>query len=209
MDRIPSRWRGDAVTSAHEEGAYTATKYLIKLGHKRIATITGPLSGTSAAERLSGFIRAMKEARLAILPGYIQEAHFDKASGHEKTNALLHLRTRPTAIFAANDLIAFGALAAIRQAGLVCPTDISVIGFDNLDVGDTSPSLSTVDQFVYDLGSKAVQIIVDRVAGDKSSAKRVRMPTELRIKDSTCAPQGIKSSPVKKTIGNSRPSKSR
>ncbi len=191
MDRIPSRWRGDAVTSAHEEGAYAATRYLLNLGHKRIATITGQLSGTSAAERLSGFLRAMKEANLSVAPEYIQETTFTKAGGKEKTAVLLRLRARPTAIFAANDLIAFGALTAIREEDLACPEDVSVFGFDNLDLGDvTTPALSTVDQFAYKLGAKAAQIVVNRVAGDKSPANRICIPTELKVKDSACMPRG-------------------
>jgi hypothetical protein len=128
MDRIPPRWRGDAVTSAHEMGAYEATRHLISLGHKRIATITGPLQGTSAVERLAGFQRAMKEAGLSVPREYVQESEFNLAGGRDKAASLLNLRTRPTAIFAANDLIAIGAIKATREAGLSCPDDISIFG---------------------------------------------------------------------------------
>ncbi len=202
LDRIPPRWRGDAVTSAHEEGAYAATKHLIQLGHKRIATITGPLSGTSAIERLSGFMRAMKESNLAVRPEYVQETSFNQAGGGEKAAILLHLKSRPTAIFAANDLIAFGTLTAIREEGLVCPDDVSVVGFDNLDLGDaTIPSISTVDQFVYKLGAKAAQLVVDRMAGDNSPASRVCIPTKLKIKGSTTVPRKDRRPPAKAASG--------
>ena len=190
MDRIPTGWRGDAVTSAHEEGAYQATNYLIELGHKRIATITGPLKGTSAAERLNGFMRAMKEARLPVPAGYIEETTFTKDGGQARANVLLRQRSRPTAIFAANDLIAFGALTAIHDAGLACPDDISVLGFDSLDIGDaTAPTLSSVEQFASRLGASAAQIILDRVGGDKGPARRVCIPTSLRVKGSTGSPR--------------------
>jgi LacI family transcriptional regulator len=186
VDRIPPRWRGDAVTSAHEMGAYQATKHLISLGHERIATITGPMQGTSAVERLAGFQRAMKEARLTVHRQYIQETSFNRAGGFERAEFLLKLRTRPTAIFAANDLIAMGAIKATRKAGLSCPENISIFGFDNLEMDDeTTPSLSTVDQFTSELGARAAQIVINRVAGDKSPATRICIPTCLRLRGST------------------------
>lgn len=186
MDRIPPHWRGDSVTSAHETGAYEATRHLIRLRHKRIATITGPIPGTSAVQRLSGFLRAMKEANLPVPPEYIQETTFDRAGGREKAAFLLDLKMRPTAIFAANDLIAMGAIKATREAGLSCPEDISIFGFDNLEIDDeTVPSLSTVDQFIAELGMRAAQIVIDRMSGDKSPAKRICIPTSLRLRGST------------------------
>jgi len=191
MDRIPRKWKGDSVTTKHEEGAYAATKYLIGLGHERIATIAGPLTSPSSSARLKGFRRAMKEARLSIPPGYIQEAEFNKQAGHEKGIALVGLRRRPTAIFAANDLVGFGVLAAVREAGLRCPMDISVVGFDNLDDSDiVAPALTTVDQFGYQLGAKAAQIVIDRTRGDKRSARRIMLAPELRIKESSAPPTG-------------------
>lgn len=186
MDRIPPRWRGDAVTSAHEMGAYEATRHLISLGHKRIATITGPMQGTSAVQRLAGFQRAMKEAGLPVPREYIQESEFNRAGGREKAVFLLNLRTRPTAIFAANDLIAIGVIKATREAGLSCPDDISIFGFDNLEMDDeTVPSLSTVDQFISELGVRAAQIVISRLAGDKSAAIQICIPTSLRLREST------------------------
>jgi len=186
MDRIPHKWRGDTVTSKHEQGAYAATRHLIELGHKRIATITGRLTGPSAQARLEGFKRAMLESNLPLPPEYIEEAEFNKSVGHEKAAALLKLRKRPTAIFAANDLIAFGVLAAAREAGVVCPDDLSLVGFDNLDDSDaTVPTLSTVDQFAYKLGANATQIIVDRARGKAGAAKRISLEPELKIKESS------------------------
>jgi LacI family transcriptional regulator len=185
VDRIPPKWRGNAVTSAHEEGAYEATKHLISLGHRHIATITGPIQGTSARERLAGFQRAMKEARLPVPIEFIQETRFDRTGGFEKAEFLLKLSARPTAIFAANDLIAMGAIKATRKLGVSCPESISIVGFDNLEMGDeTTPSLSTVDQFTSQLGAHAAQIVINRVGGDKGPATRVCIPTCLRLRSS-------------------------
>jgi LacI family transcriptional regulator len=188
VDRIPTKWRGDSVTSDHEHGAFVATKHLIALGHKRIATIAGPLSGPSAQSRLTGFRRAMESEGLRIPAEYVEQAEFNKAAGHEKAVKLLRLRQRPTAIFAANDLIAFGVLTALRAVGLRCPEDVSLVGFDNLDDSDvTVPRLSTVDQFAYQLGARAVETVVARARGEGGSPRCLLLSPELCIKDSTAA----------------------
>jgi DNA-binding LacI/PurR family transcriptional regulator len=193
VDRIPPKWKGDSVSSDHKAGAYAATKHLIGLGHERIATITGPLAGPSAQARMEGFHRAMRSSRLTVPSDYVQEGEFNKTAGHDKAAVLFRLKKRPTAIFAANDLIALGVLAAMREADLRCPGDISLMGFDNLDDSDaTVPTLSTMDQFVYQLGAKAAQTVVDRVRGDVGPTKRILLTPELRSKESTAAPSGKK-----------------
>ncbi len=189
VDRIPPKWRGDSVTSAHEKGAFAATQHLFNLGHQRIATITGPLTATSAQERLEGYRRAMHSARLPVFPYYVQESEFNKAAGHMKAAVLLRTVPRPTAIFAANDLIAFGVLAAIREANLHCPEDVSVVGYDNLDEGDiTVPALTTVDQFAYRIGEKAAEIIVQQTHKKATEPRQVVLSPELRVRASTAPP---------------------
>jgi len=95
---------------------------------------------TNAQDRLRGFKRALLEKKIHIDPEYIQETNFDQQGGYAKTMLLLRMIPRPTLIFAANDMIAFGALLAFREAGLHCPEDISLIGFDNLQFAEmTSP----------------------------------------------------------------------
>lgn len=191
VDRIPAKWKGDSVTSNHEEGAFTATSHLIALGHRRIATITGPHAGPSAVARRKGFERAMRSARLPVPPGFVQEAVFNKAAGYEKARVLLRLKNRPTAIFAANDLIAFGVLAALREMKLRCPEDVSLVGFDNLDDSDvTVPALTTVDQFAYQIGVTAAQTVVDRMRSGDGATRHVLLTPELRVKESTAPPPG-------------------
>src|SRR5258708_1026754 len=163
IDRLPKNWSGDSVTANHEAGAYNATRHLIQLGHTRLATITGPLHLTNAKERLGGFRRAMKEAKLHLSPEYAQETSFDKQGGYAKTLILLRLIPRPTAIFAGNDMIALGALLAVREAGLRCPEAISIIGFDVLTLAENpNPSLSAVAQSGYQLGTTAARLLLDR-----------------------------------------------
>jgi LacI family transcriptional regulator, galactose operon repressor len=189
IDRLPKNWRGDTVTADNEAGAYNATRCLLQFNHTRLAAITGPLHLTNSKERLNGFKRAMKEAKLHLAPEYIQETTFDKRGGYSKTLVLLRLIPRPTAIFAGNDMIALGTLLAIREAGLRCPEDISIMGFDDLDLAETTnPALSSVSQSGYQLGTTATRILLDRIAGDKSPSKHIILETSLKLRDSVAPP---------------------
>lgn len=189
VDRLPRKWAGDSVTANNEEGALNATRYLLQMGHKTLAMIVGPLRLTNARERLNGFKRALKEAKLHLGSEYVQETTFDKQGGYSKTLLLLRLIPRPTAIFAGNDMIALGALRAVREAGLRCPEDVSVMGFDDLDVAEvTDPALSSVSQSGYQLGTAAAQILIDRLHGDKSPAKHVVLKTTLSLRSSVTIP---------------------
>ena len=190
VDRLPKNWSGDSVTANNEAGAYNATRHLLQLGHTRLATITGPLHFTNAKERLVGFKRAMKKAKLHHLsPEYVQETSYDKQGGHAKTLILLRLIPRPTAIFAGNDMIALGALLAVREAGLRCPEDVSIIGFDDLDLCEsTNPSLSSVSQSGYQLGTTAARLLLDRREGDTSPAKHIVLETLLNLRHSVAPP---------------------
>lgn len=189
IDRLPRNWKGDSVTADNERGAYQATRHLIQLGHAHLAAIAGPLHLTNAKERLDGFKQAVREARLHLGPEYIQETTFDKQGGYLKTLLLLRLIPRPTAIFAGNDMIALGALLAIREAGLLCPKDISLMGFDDLDIAETTnPSLSSVSQSGYQLGTTAARILIDRIQGDTSPSKHVVLETALNLRDSISMP---------------------
>jgi DNA-binding LacI/PurR family transcriptional regulator len=192
IDRLPKNWTGDSVTANNEAGAYNATRHLIQSGHIRLATITGPLHLTNAMERLGGFKRAMKQAKLHLSPEYVQETTFDKQGGRAKTLILLRLIPRPTAIFAGNDLIALGALLAVREAGLRCPEDISIMGFDDLDLAETTnPSLSSVSQPGYQLGTTAARILLDRREGDTSPAKHIVLETLLHLRHSVAPPSEV------------------
>jgi DNA-binding LacI/PurR family transcriptional regulator len=189
VDRLPKDWNGDSVTAANERGAYEAASYLLRHGHKRLAIITGPRHLTSAQDRLNGFKRALSEKRISIGAEYIQEAAFDRHSGYLKAVFLLRLIPRPTAIFAGNDMIAFGALLAFREMGLHCPEEISLMGFDNLDLAEmTNPPLSSVSQPGYQMGMAAAQILVDRVGGASGPAKHLVLKTALQIRASVAPP---------------------
>ncbi len=192
IDRLPKGWDGDSVTANNQSGAYRATQHLIKMGHKRLAVITGPLHLTNAEERLNGFKQAVDEAGLELAPEYVQETTFDKQGGFSKTKLLLRLIPPPTAIFAGNDMIALGVLTAIRDAGLHCPDDVSVMGFDDLDIAETTnPALSSVSQSGYQLGMTAARILLERIGGDSAKAKHVVIETSLKIRDSVSVPASL------------------
>jgi len=185
VDRLPYQWDGDTVTSMNEQGSYEATKYLIALGHRRLAMISGPSHLTNSGERVAGFRRALAEAKIKLAAKYIQEGDFNKQSGYERAKLLLQMDPRPSAIFAANDLLAFGAMNAIRDTGLRCPEDVSVIGFDNLDLAEVvTPPLTSVEQSGYNLGAVAAQLIADRIRGDKSPRRAHILPTALKLRAS-------------------------
>jgi LacI family transcriptional regulator len=132
----------------------------------------------------------MQEAKLPISSDYIQETTFDKQGGYSKSMTLLRMLPRPTAFFAGNDMIALGVLLAVREIGLRCPEDISVLGLDNLDFAETtSPSLSSVHQSGYQLGATAARIVPDRISGD-TSPKHCILQTELKIRESVAALAG-------------------
>jgi len=180
IDRKPQGWKCDTVYAGNESGAYAATLHLIDHGHRRIAVIGGPAHLANARQRLQGFRRALKEAGIPLPQAYLQTGRFDRASGLEAALCLLRPPTRPTAIFAANDLMAMGAMMAVRELGLRCPEDVSIVGFDNLEIDEVlHPPLTTVQQPVYALGVTAAERLLQRIAGLAEDPKEFVLETEL------------------------------
>lgn len=195
IDRLPRNWDGDSVTINNAAGAFHATSYLIEIGHRRLAAITGPMDLTNSQDRLKGFKRALREAGLEIVPDYLQETTFDRVGGYAKTKMLLQMSPRPTAILACNDMIALGVLLAIRDENLRCPEDISLIGFDGLDLTEmTTPQLSSVYQSPYQMGAVAAQLALDRVAHSTGPMRRVVLKTELKVRGSVAPPPKLEPS---------------
>ena len=185
IDRRPVKWKGDIVAVANEEGGYRAGRFLLQMGHRRIGVAAGPHHLTNAAERLAGFLRALREANVPIAPELIQESHFDREGGHISTLRLLQVLPCPTAIFAANDLIALGALTAIRDFKLNCPRDVSIISFDALEWTEfTDPALTSIYQPGYQLGCTAARLLLARIEGMDKPRQEIVLPTELRIRNS-------------------------
>jgi DNA-binding LacI/PurR family transcriptional regulator len=186
---------------ANADGAFLATRHLIQMGHTRLAVITGPLKLTNAAERLKGFMRALNASRIQIEPEFVQEARFDTESGYRAALRLLRMLPRPTAIFACNDLMAFGVLQAARELNLQCPRDLSIAGFDSLEFTKfTDPSLTSVYQPGYQLGATAGRLLLQRVDGMRSATKKVLLPTELMKRHSVGGPPSTVPAAISRTI---------
>jgi len=170
-------------------GARLAIEHLIELGHRLIGCITNaPLAYTAASERLDGYRAALRAAGLPIDDDLVVEAEFDASSGHRAMATLL-ARAPVTAVFVASDVVALGAFAALHDAGLRCPDDVSVVGFDDIPLAAFfDPPLTTVRIPAHDLGLAAGSALLDRIAG-RPVPSRTLLPTELVVRSSTAPPR--------------------
>lgn len=178
-------------------GARLAVEHLLALGHRRIACITNaPLAYTAASERVAGYREALAAANVAEDPALLAEGGFDAASGHRAIAEILS-RTGFDAVFVASDVVAIGAIAGLRDAGLSVPGDVSVVGFDAIPLAAyLDPPLTTVSVPAHDLGLAAGRAILDRIAG-RPVAGRTLLPTELIVRASTAPwPRGTRRSAV-------------
>jgi LacI family transcriptional regulator len=166
-------------------GARGAVEHLISLGHRRIACITNaPLVYTAAQERLDGYRLALEAAGLDAAPELIAEGAFDAPSGHA---AMARLLAGPPfdAAFVASDVVALGAIGALREAGRRVPDDISIVGFDDIPLAAYfDPPLTTVRLPAYELGHAAGRALLERIA-DREIPPRTLLPTELIVRAST------------------------
>lgn len=176
------------VQSTNFRGAYDATTYLIGLGHRRIAYIIGSPDMQTSLDRLAGYRAALADAGLSEDPDLIFPGDFFRPQGYAAAKHFLGLEQPPTAIFAANDLSAFGVMDGVLQHGLRVPEDISLIGFDDiLEAEHVHPGLTTVRQPLEDMGRTAARLLFRRLNNPDLPGERVEMPTELVIRES-CAP---------------------
>jgi len=176
----------DSLTIDNYAGSKAMVSHLIKLGHKRIAIIKGAPRNYDAAERFRGYRLALRQAGITLEPSLSPEGGFTEAGGYAAALELLKLNPRPTAIFAANDSMAIGALSALRESGVRVPEDIAVAGFDDIPLARyMDPPLSTVRVPTYDLGARAVEILLHGVKNQNDHARhRERVATELVIRRS-------------------------
>lgn len=176
----------------NEAAAVKAVEHLIGLGHRRIAHITGPLPETMSLRRRDGYRKAMARAGLQIPDGYEQRGDYLLTTGEEMCRRLMNLPQPPTAIFIANDEMAFGAINELRRIGERVPEDISVVGFDDLFLSKSFyPPLTTVSQPRAEIGQQAMELLLQVIGGESGPQHRVEMPTVLKVRGSTGpAPHG-------------------
>jgi len=184
-----------AVLVDHAGGAEEAVRHLINLGHRRIAHIAGPDSVISAGARMSGYRKALRAARLPVDESLIQRGFFSLESGTIAMHALLRQRRVPTAVFCANDLMAIGAIQALKSVGLRVPTDVSIVGFDDEMLAQIyDPPLTTVHIPRFDTGYQAMMILADLVA-QKRPVRSITLPTRLVVRGTSVAPQNRRAAP--------------
>lgn len=171
--------------------AEAAVDHLIALGHRRIAHIAGPLPEVMALHRRDGYRAAMKAAGLAIPEGYEVRGDYLLESGEACASDLFALPEPPTAIFAANDEMAYGAIHALRRLGRDVPGDVSVVGFDDLYLSKAFyPPLTTVSQPRADIGRTAMSQLLNVLSdGDVAPEPAIVLPTTLNIRGSTAPPR--------------------
>ena len=174
----------------HEQAAFDAVSRLISEGHRKIAMISGSLQDpTTGYARFQGYRKALEKAGLPFREDYVRAGNYRYESGMEATRYFLQLPERPTAIFAANDEMAIGAIHAIQDAGLRVPEDISVIAIDNIRLAEmVRPELTTVAQPMYDIGAVAMRLLTKLMRKEQVDALQVVLPHELIVRRSTAAP---------------------
>src|SRR4051812_41623482 len=192
--RIPTvfvdlQLRGDRagyVTSDNVMGGQLAVAHLAALGHSRIATITGLLHTTPGGDRLRGYREGLRTNALTERPEYVREGDFYPDSGSVQMQALLALPEPPTAVFAASDDMAMGALAAIAEAGLSVPGDVSLVGFDDDEHAPLlRPPLTTVRQDKPALGAAAGAALMELIDAKDATPPELVLPVELVVREST------------------------
>ena len=171
--------------------ARMAVDHLARLGHRRIGTITGPLNMPASADRLDGYRRAMAAHRLPVDDDLIVEGDFTEASGVAAARRLL--AAAATAIFAANDSMAVGALKVVREGGLQVPKDVALVGFDDLPIAASiQPALTTVRQPIEQMGSMAADLLLSLLESppeERPPAQKLILPTKLVVRESCGALQ--------------------
>lgn len=181
----------DMVMTDNREAVETAVGYLVELGHTKIGTVRSRTTPNVLSERHAGFEQAMQRAGLPIRPDWVWQGDHAIAGGIAAAESWLALDKRPTALFCGNDETAIGFISRLRQAGVDCPRDVSVIGFDDIAVAEhLSPALTTMRQPRYQMGKVATALLLDILEGPAGERPPIRhvLKSELVIRASTAAP---------------------
>ncbi|TKD70820.1 LacI family DNA-binding transcriptional regulator [Pseudalkalibacillus hwajinpoensis] len=170
----------DNVSSARE-----AVEHLAKLGHTRVGMITGPLDIPLSRDRLKGYRQALLEQEIEVDGVLIQEGDHTYETGYHLMNKFLALENAPTAVFAANDTMAMGAIKAVKNQGLRVPDDVAVIGFDNIQFSELfEPALTTIAQPFIEMGKRSMELLLKQINGELLTKKQHVLDTQLVIRES-------------------------
>ncbi|MFJ3522929.1 LacI family DNA-binding transcriptional regulator [Pseudomonas sp. NPDC090203] len=190
VDRDLENISADLVRIDHELGAWLATSHLLELGHRHIACICGPAQTSVARMRLAGYQRAMREAGVEVQDSWVVESDFTGPSGYQAACTLLET-DRPTAIFAANDMVGIGVLRAAAERNVKVPADLSVVGFDDIQMSQfVYPALTTVGQSILQLGERAAEVLLRRITtrGEAPDVQQSIVAPSMVLRESTAPP---------------------
>jgi LacI family transcriptional regulator len=192
FDRIPPGFRGDTASTNNFLGGYEATRHLIELGHERIAILVGRTELSTHSARLEGYRKAMLSAHLPVLDEHWQPRGMQPETGYEFGQKLFRLPNPPTAVFCTNNKLLLGFVRAMSEVGARCPEEISVVGYDDFAWTENfHPRLTVVSQPARELGRKAMQLLLERIANsvDESSRepRKVVLKPELQVRESATA----------------------
>jgi len=178
IGRHPTEEKVNYIDVDNRGGSYRAVMYALDKGHRRIAMVKGLKDAIASHDRYEGYMDALRERGLPILPELVEEGQFSDSGGYQAMKRLL--QHAPDAVFVASDMMAFACMRAIREAGLRIPEDIAVVGFDDIPASATSsPSLTTVRQPIERTGSMAVETLTQLIEHPGSEPRRVVLATEL------------------------------
>jgi LacI family transcriptional regulator len=183
VGRRPNDWRTTSVDADNSGGACAAVRHLLRLGHRRIATITGPQNLIAGVDRLTGYFTALRDHGLPIDQDLIADGGFSESGGYLAMQQLLP--RNPDAIFVASDSMALGALRAIRDVGLRVPDDLALVSFDDTPLAARAdPPLTVIRQPARQLGQIAVEILLDSINDPDTTPQCIVLPTELVVRAS-------------------------
>jgi LacI family transcriptional regulator len=192
LDRRVDGWDVDTVRGDSVRGAEMLTQHLIDLGHQRIAIVTGPANTSTSQDRLAGYELALRRAGRDVDPALVRFGEFRPGSGREMAHAVLALQPPPTAIFAANNTIALGAIEAIGEAGLRVPQDVALVCFDDVSPSaQLFPFLTVAEQPAYQMGLEAARLLFARLdEGDAHAPRLITLPVRMIVRYSCGSRRG-------------------
>jgi LacI family transcriptional regulator len=186
LDRRISEKETNLVCSDSENGARELTELLVKLGHKKIAIITGPDNVSTSTDRVVGYRQALQDAGLSENE-QVYYGGFNQQTGYDSTRIAMKSSQSPTAIFAANNFILIGVVKALRELNLRVPEDVSVVGFDDFPESMLiEPFFTVAVQPAYEMGQKAAELLINRINGEISKdCQKIVLPIEIKVRKST------------------------
>ncbi|MDR3574322.1 MAG: LacI family DNA-binding transcriptional regulator [Anaerolineaceae bacterium] len=194
VHRLFSKTFGNSVLVDEQYGARLAVEHLARLGHRRIAFINGPQGWDASADRLTGYKDVLAQLGIPYDPELVEEGNWEVQSGYPAAKKFLALAQRPTAIFAANDLMGLGAIYAIQEAGLRVPEDIALVGYDDREIASLArPTITTVTLPCYEMGQASASLLLSRLENQSEVTEPIRIQGKLIIRESCGAEKGMTS----------------